>query len=341
MTTVRLQAPKNMRPEHRSLFAPYAYEADEPQAYDADDVVVTRSGVLFRGMRILPGSFPPYPRLTPRMRAVAYGSLLKRPATRLPDPRRQLIIHNVWCNGFYHWMTESLIKLEALREGYRDCQVVLPSHTSLSKVMEASVRYLGFDNIAWFPTEANLRIAKCRFSENTLRQGHYAPARMKRVRRLILDNAGVREDPTDRIYISRSGATRRRIINEADVEARLARRGFRTVRLETLSFRQQVETMARAEAVVSIHGAGLTNAMFMAPGGKILELYKEYYPRRDVTALTRTHGPSICYRRLSAVLGLEYLIQFCPPTVRAAPVDVADLTVDLAALDDNLDVMFN
>ena len=339
MTIVSLPPPKNMRAEHRSLFEPYIYSADEPRAYDADDVIVTRSGVLFRGLRILPGSFPPYRHLTGRMRTIAYGSRLKRSVEALPTTDRHLIVHNVWSNGFYHWMTESLVKLESLRESYQDYHLLLPSHTSLSQVMAESAGYLGFDKVTWFPKNANLRVPRARFCENTLRQGHYHPERLKRVRQLIIDNAEVVAAPQDRIYVSRAGASRRRIVNEADVETLVAKHGFRTVRMEALSFKEQVQTMAGAQAVISIHGAGLTNTMFMAPGGKILELYKEYYPKQDVTALTRTHGPSICYRRLAAVMDLDYYIQFCRPTDTAAPVDVADLEVDLEALAQNLSAM--
>lgn len=339
MITVQLPPPKNMRPEHHSLFEPYVYDADEPQAYDADDVIVTRSGALFRGLRVLPGSFPPYWRLEPRMRALAYASRLKRPVHALPSDERHLIVHNVWSNGFYHWMTESLVKLESLREGYLDHPLLLPSHTSLSSVMRESAGYLGFKNVTWFPKDANVRLRRARFCENTLRQGHYHPDRLQRARALIIESAGIVVDPTDRIYISRASASRRRIVNETDVEALLRKRGFKTVRLEELTFLEQIQTMARAEAVVSIHGAGLSNTMFMAPGGKILELYKEYYAKQDVTSLTRTHGPSICYRRLAAVLDHDYYIQFCRPTDRAAPVDVADLEVDLRELRQNLDAM--
>ena len=117
--------------------------------------------------------------------------------------------------------------------------------------------------------------------------------------------------------------------------------GFQSVRFEQLDFEQQIATMAGARAVISIHGAGLTNAMFMAPGAKILELYKTYNPRRDVTALTRTRGPSICYRRLAAVFDLDYYIQFCRPTKPTDVVDVADLHVDVDRLRANLDRMLS
>lgn len=330
-----------MRSEDRPLFEPFSYVADEPHAVDVEDVIATRSGVLFQGVRILPGSFPPYPRLFPRMSFTALASRARRPVVSLPSHERYLLVHNIWSGGFYHWMTESLVKLDDLWSNYRDSIVLLPSHTSLSRVLEQSVRFSGFERIAWYPSGANVRVHRGRFSRNTLRQAHYHPERIHRVRERLLSSARVEAEPRDLIYVSRAGASRRKIVNEDEVLSVVQRRGFRAVSFEQLDFEQQIATMAKARAVISIHGAGLTNAMFMHPGAKLLELYKTYDPRRDVTRLTRTRGPSICYRRLAAVFGLDYYIQFCRPTKPADVVDVADLHVDVERLQANLDLMLS
>ena len=46
--------------------------------------------------------------------------------------------------------------------------------------------------------------------------------------------------------------------------------GFETVYTEELSFAEQVRLFSETRCLVSIHGAGLTNLMFMPPGGHML-----------------------------------------------------------------------
>jgi capsular polysaccharide biosynthesis protein len=75
-----------------------------------------------------------------------------------------------------------------------------------------------------------------------------------------------------RLYITRPGAGRRRLLNDAVIAARLAKRGFTAVDPGTLSFQQQVGLFNTAKVVVGAHGAALTNAVFMPPGGALVEL---------------------------------------------------------------------
>ena len=77
----------------------------------------------------------------------------------------------------------------------------------------------------------------------------------------------------ERIYISRSLANSRKIINITEVETILQEYN-RSYLLEELSFREQVTLFAKAEAFVAPHGAGLTNLMFAQPGTFVLELFE-------------------------------------------------------------------
>ena len=74
-----------------------------------------------------------------------------------------------------------------------------------------------------------------------------------------------------RIYISRSdarmvGTPRRKIVNEAEVVARLSTRGFEAVELSNKSIDEQIEIFRNVEFVIGPHGAGFANMMF-APSG--------------------------------------------------------------------------
>lgn len=90
------------------------------------------------------------------------------------------------------------------------------------------------------------------------------------VRRRILAQfapAGAR-----RLYVSRQGSLKAPQETEAWLEEGLAARGFTIVRPETSSVRELVALFAGAEVVVAASGAILANALFCAPGAKVIEI---------------------------------------------------------------------
>jgi capsular polysaccharide biosynthesis protein len=76
-----------------------------------------------------------------------------------------------------------------------------------------------------------------------------------------------------RLYISRADAQQRRVINEDEIRSELTRRGFDILVPSATSFREQVSLCASAAWIVGPHGAGLTNAVFAAPGATLIEFH--------------------------------------------------------------------
>ena len=90
--------------------------------------------------------------------------------------------------------------------------------------------------------------------------------------------------PRDRrIFISRSRARWRRLLNEDQIARTLATHGFETVDLESLPYPKQSELMASAQVIVSPHGAGLAHLLTVPDEGVVVELahpealHPEYY----------------------------------------------------------------
>jgi capsular polysaccharide biosynthesis protein len=97
----------------------------------------------------------------------------------------------------------------------------------------------------------------------------------------------------ERVYISRRAAWRRRLVNEAALEAELACRGFAVAQPEQFSVTEQARLFSRARCVVAPHGAGLTNLVFAPPGATMLELF---HPAHKFP----------CYQHLAAACGHYY-----------------------------------
>jgi capsular polysaccharide biosynthesis protein len=99
------------------------------------------------------------------------------------------------------------------------------------------------------------------------------------------------------IYLSRgAAANNRRVENEEQIlEDVLLPRGFRVLNPAGLSVADQIAEFAAATAIVTPHGAGLTNVLFASPGCRVVELFP------DSSVL------QACYWRMAhAVPGVEY-----------------------------------
>jgi hypothetical protein len=95
-----------------------------------------------------------------------------------------------------------------------------------------------------------------------------------------------------RIFISRKGNSRYGEI-DAEIEALMSRQGFLIVEPNKLSFIDQIRLFSDCKMLVSSHGAGMANMMFMPPGGKVVEL--------------NTFGfTNLLIKSLSEVCGHEY-----------------------------------
>jgi hypothetical protein len=101
------------------------------------------------------------------------------------------------------------------------------------------------------------------------------------------------DKPARKIYITRSNANYRRLLNEAEVMEFLIADGFEIIELEALPLLKQVAIFANAAVVVAPHGAGLTNLVFASPGTWVLEL------------LSISYRP-VCYKVISEFVGLNY-----------------------------------
>jgi hypothetical protein len=125
--------------------------------------------------------------------------------------------------------------------------------------------------------------------------------------------------PRRRLYVSRQtgrsreNGRRRRILNHDEVVTVLDAYGFETVASEDLSIREQIDLFAEAEAVLGVHGAGLTNAVFAPSGAHLIELQGTAGFSKDRSAL---------FCDLATLARLNYLRVPCQPAVEHWKADV-------------------
>lgn len=77
----------------------------------------------------------------------------------------------------------------------------------------------------------------------------------------------------EKLFLSRRGAKLRGLRNEAELEAMLTRRGFESFVATDDNHAEQIARFRAAREIVSVHGAGLTNLLFSAPGARLVEIF--------------------------------------------------------------------
>lgn len=117
---------------------------------------------------------------------------------------------------------------------------------------------------------------------------------------LIADKAAAlaeRDVTRRRLWVSRRGAVRRPFAHEERLIAIAAAHGFEEVLSERLTVADQLALFASAEAIGGLHGAGLANAAYMAPGGLVVEAATDSLKPRG----------KLFFWNLAAARGLDYV----------------------------------
>jgi capsular polysaccharide biosynthesis protein len=125
-----------------------------------------------------------------------------------------------------------------------------------------------------------------------------------------------------KLFIMRAHSSQGRVlVNQKDLRVALSRFGLDFVFNEELSFEEQYRLYSNASVVIGVHGAGLSNIVFMPSGSTIIELMPE--------AEFKWH-----FALISKILGFKYFVipidtldvfESRPKLVRVNPDKISDL----------------
>lgn len=331
--------PLNFNQDHVQLFQ-HEFKKDIPtsELLKFENVRVSSEGLIFAGGRILPESFAYAFELDDWKRR----SILKFLATNyfFRRPRKiesdVLWITDYWSKGYFHWLTDALTRLYVVRDRLDQVVLMLPSEFEMRDFVRTALEVFGVKNYDFIRRDEVLLCSSLLLPTHTAPSGHFRDEVIGGVRTKLLAAFGDSNytGAGERIYISRRAAGRRRIVNEEEITPLLNKLGFQTIYAEDLSFPDQVKLLSRARYVVSNHGAGLTNMLFMKDGARVLEL-------RHVSDYVNN-----CYFVLASALKFDYFYQLCEPKpdqaeAKTADPHTADLVVDAQELEKNLALLLS
>ena len=296
--------------------------------YTLDDVFVSWHTAVFRNFRVF------LPALAMPGTEYHYSDrlLLKQWVGHTRRVRRPLgLVHDPWSSSnFYHWMADSLPRLLVLREQHPGCQLLMPA--PVAGYMQQTCAALGFTDLLTVEKDDIIHADTLVVPAHTTPLGYQHPPLLKQVRdELVAALAPAvpgRPPQRRRVYVSRARQKLRRLVNEDEILPLLAQYGFETVFFEELSLTQQVRLMQETAVLLGVHGAGLTNMLFLPAGATVIEMV-------NLEKLERTAEKgfeNILYFRMAGGLQLPY---YCLPGQHAGagiPTNDSDIRVEPAQL---------
>jgi capsular polysaccharide biosynthesis protein len=203
---------------------------------------------------------------------------------------------NQWGNNYFHWITEVLPVLFAFHQLKPTIPVVLPEAYQKIPFIIQSIDALGL-KLIWLKSR-NVLKADQLYATKLPKVGQYSVPLLQNMATAFASPTIA--TPYKKIYISRAKAKRRTIANETEVIKLLSSYGFEIVCFEELSWLQQIELMQQTKLLISCHGAGLTNCLFMPKGGTVVEL-------------RAANNDYNCFYTLADLGGHRYYYQLCKP----------------------------
>jgi len=339
-TIVSVNPPKNLTSADEYLFYPFLqYELDPLKIKKLRNVFVTHSGFCLDKNGLVKESHHRYPDQYDSYlweAAYYYNDATENPdhLITLDDENNYLLIHHPWFN-YYHWICECIFRIWMVKERLSEMILLLPEHYRETDFIMGSIEPFSFKDIFFIPTSKSVFVNKLCMPQikpvvNGYNKNDVAAIR-KYYLRYTLEDKKIDINLGERIYISRKKASRKKVANEEELETILHQYGFTIINNEDYNFQQQVSIFSHAKCLISIHGSGLTNMLFMQERGRVLEFHKKKTNDRD--------WHSLAFWYLAATLDLDYYHQLCDPTDPDADYFNANFIVDVHEFEKNIKLL--
>lgn len=327
-STVALRTfPLNMKASDRYLFEPACkHEIAPSQLVQLDDITALSNGWLYQRFTLLKDSFVDVRQPSKSRQIKAIPKRLT--AGLLAEKIEQGVwITDNWSRNYFHWLTDAIPRLYLAKQHEPNVDLVLPSlYRSVSYTKE-SLEPFELQSLKIIPENRSLFVKKFQLPTYSAETGNYNESVIKSVGEIYRRYYGTSSPIGRRIYISRSKAPVRKVLNEDQILPVLRQHGFEVVHCENLSFSEQVKLFSEASMIAGPHGAGFVNMMFTHPGAKLLEIHP-----RD----TKINN---CYFSMASAFEHPYFYMLSDTSSKDLPSHLDNMIVDLAELDRNLSLM--
>lgn len=227
-------------------------------------------------------------------------------------------ITDSWAGNYFHWVLECLPRLFALQAFGIKAPLLIPDIIYRASFVKESLKELHIEVIT-YNFRQTVKVASLYVASHDTPCAFDPPSLLYLIERFRELDQSISMSAVRKIYISRKEAGKRRVENESELILILEKYGFEIFQMENLSFREQRELMRETKVLMSIHGAGLANLIFMPEDSKVIELHPD------------VERYNSCFYHLAAALNRKYYFSF-EKADHPNP-QKANITVDLRKLE--------
>ena len=208
-------------------------------------------------------------------------------------------IHDYWYEGYFHWNMDALPKLYFISQdtNLKNAKLIIPNYYLKIKYIKESLLLLGFNENNFISVDYS-KVCYCKsisYCPPFTISGNYHTEITLKMAAVLKNRADTSTNkPIRLIYVTRRNAQKRKIINESEIEKILVKFGFEIIETDNLSYVEQIHLFNAAKWLISIHGAALTNMLFMNKATNVLEIRNE------------NDASNNCYFSLASAMGLNY-----------------------------------
>jgi len=320
---VTVKLPVNLE-EEDDFFEGCDYTSEEVGAYKFKNVNVSPFGVVFKGLSCVREVRPSVDKPNSYFRRHLSAIYLKRKSVR-KEGNYLLAFDDFSHGGYYHWMLETLPKIFSLKEYHDDYVLLLPDR--IDKVRAESLKVFGNIKTEIIPKNQYFKIkGELLAIDRIAYKTHHRIEVLKPLRKLFLSHFSAPHVASyEKIFISRKQTERRHIVNEKEVIDVISHFGFKTLYLDEFTLEEQINIFSKAKIVIGIHGAGLSNILFMEKNTKLLELRGRIQNHKGLD-----------FYKLASVLDINYYYQLCEDEDNESYI-LSNYTIDTDKLKLNLE----
>ncbi|MGF1923522.1 MAG: glycosyltransferase family 61 protein [Bacteroidia bacterium] len=282
----------------------FSYRTHEVKIIELKNCIVNYGGFAFEQEKLLLNKFSlvdedHYKSMLTRTYFIK-NILIRR--KRKLDPDRYLLAFDDWSNLHYHWFCDTIPRLFSMRELLKDYILLLPDSPYVRNVGLPSLDFFGLNpaGIEYVQDFEHVKMKNLSIVTYTCLSGYINDKVMADMQERISSQL---HGPiaTNKIYVTRDRTHYRKVLNEPEIWDVVKNNGYDIVRFEDFTWKEQVAIASSAKSMVSMHGAGLVNAMFMNRGSAVLEFRRNKIYHNQ------------CFWHLCAALKLDYYYLFGKP----------------------------
>jgi len=313
--------PINYKTEWKHLFQPdYEYLNIKLGVKEIKNAFVNHYGLVIKNGLLVKGCAPNigfsnyddrfyyqhWRKAVEQMLVCRFGKSL--PSVKLDDNRKYLLIHSPWFS-YYFWITECIPRILMVKNHLKDLTLIYPESWDKFRFVKDTLSLFPELSIQKVETDKHLWVKNLIMPEVKPWTPMFIPEQVLEVRSFLLKSIQQKnfaELSSTNIYMSRRDSKRKNFENETDVSAMLKENGFIDIAFGDISMFEQINIIHKAQNVVSITGAGMSNFTFLSPGASVLDFTNEKYLSHKKY---KFH-----YWKLSNIVEADYYVQFCPHT---------------------------